>query len=361
MSRSRADRERIAELDAKILKLERSLHALRSERATIWERLDTFPVLTIPNEITSEIFLNFIPAYPGCPLIFGIDSPSQLMRVCRQWRDIALNTPQLWRAIEIDLDDERCVRAAKTWLVRSGSCPLSIRIDGFVDDFNKEAVEVILSHRSRWEYFVIDIPLAWDSCFLPDIASYPLLRQLDIRFDNADTTSPAFTFSDAPSLRTATLGEATYPSGFLPWHQLTSLSLVFQTPAECTDILKETINLIHCRLIISPYRDSDGELGVGMNLPHLESLALEHFRNLQVRTACTITTFVVPSLRRLRIADAFIRPNPVGKLSSLIAKSGCKLQELCIVGDLSTTENAYREALPSILNLSFDSAIDTVL
>ncbi|KAJ7217002.1 hypothetical protein GGX14DRAFT_358406 [Mycena pura] len=343
MSRSRADRERIAELDAEILKLERFLRALLFERATIWERLDTFPVLALPNEITSEIFLNFIPAYPGWP-------PIQLMRVCRQWRDIALNTPQLWRAIEIHIDDERCIRAANTWLVRSGSCPLSIKMNSFIE-CKKEAVEVILSHRSRWECVVIDIP--WYSHLL-DIASYPLLRQLDIRFDHADT-SPAFTFSDAPELRTATLGDFNYPSGFLPWHQLTSLSLVFQTPAECTDVLKETINLLHCRLIIAPYSEGEFEAGMNLNLPHLESLALEYLRGCP--TTCTITTFVVPSLRRLRIADAFIRPDPVGKLSSLIAKSGCKLQELCIVGNLSTTENAYREAFPSILNLSFDLAI----
>ncbi|KAJ7193770.1 hypothetical protein GGX14DRAFT_587510 [Mycena pura] len=241
-------------------------------------------------------------------------------------------------------------RAAKTWLVRSGSCPLSIKIKSFVEGVKKEAL--ILSHRSRWECVVIDIP--WDSRFLPDIASYPLLRQLDItgRFDNpSPELSPGFTFSDAPSLRTATLGDFDYPSGFLPWHQLTSLCLVSKTPAECTDVLKETINLINCRLIIARY--SEGEVGV--NLPRLESLALEHF--LHCPTTCTITTFVVPSLRRLRIADVFIRPDPVGKLSSLIGKSGCKLQELCIIGDLSITKkNVYREAFPSISNLSFDRA-----
>ncbi|KAJ7193771.1 hypothetical protein GGX14DRAFT_587512 [Mycena pura] len=347
MSCSRAERERIAEIDDEILELQRSLRSLRSERATIWERLDTFPVLTLPNEITSEIFLNFIPVYPGCPPIFGKDSPDQLMRVCRQWRDIALNTPQLWRAIEIDIDDERCVRAAKTWLVRSGFCPLSIKMNCFVEVLMIEALEVILSHRSRWQCVAIhgsDIP--WDFHFLTDIASYPLLRQLDISGISDNPDSPTFTFSDAPLLRTATLGDFDYPSGFLPWHQLTYLTLVSKTPTECTDVSKETINLIHCRLIIAEH----GE--VGINLPRLESLTLEYL--LYFPATCAITTFVVPSLRRLRVADAFIRPDPVGKLSSLIAKSGCKLQELCIVGDLSITENAYREAFPSISNLSFD-------
>jgi hypothetical protein len=66
-----ADRARVARLaavEAKILDLERSLPRLRAEKSLAQERLESFkyPVLTQPNEITSEVLIHFlIPALPA--------------------------------------------------------------------------------------------------------------------------------------------------------------------------------------------------------------------------------------------------------------------------------------------------------
>ncbi|KAF8134203.1 hypothetical protein K438DRAFT_1883436, partial [Mycena galopus ATCC 62051] len=95
------DRARVADLDADILRLERSLSALRSQRHLVLERLDSYkyPVLTLPNEITAEIFTHSLLLYPDCPPFAGRDSPTLFTQICRQWREIALETPILWRAI----------------------------------------------------------------------------------------------------------------------------------------------------------------------------------------------------------------------------------------------------------------------
>ncbi|KAJ7231501.1 hypothetical protein C8J57DRAFT_967491, partial [Mycena rebaudengoi] len=63
----------------------------------------TYPVLTLPTDITSEIFTHFLPTYPLCSLINGLLSPMLLGQICHQWRDIALGTPRLWSAIEIKI------------------------------------------------------------------------------------------------------------------------------------------------------------------------------------------------------------------------------------------------------------------
>ncbi|KAJ7749703.1 hypothetical protein B0H16DRAFT_1420221 [Mycena metata] len=51
-----------------------------------------YPVLTLPGEITSEIFLRCTRSkYPSAktpPLLF--------LEICRTWRSIALSTPALW-------------------------------------------------------------------------------------------------------------------------------------------------------------------------------------------------------------------------------------------------------------------------
>ncbi|KAJ7246231.1 hypothetical protein C8J57DRAFT_1140777, partial [Mycena rebaudengoi] len=98
-------RSRISELDARILALQESLDAVRGERENLQSRLDDYkyPVLTLPVEIMSEIFVHFLPIYPLRPPLAGLFSPALLGQICRNWREIALEIPCLWRAIEIYL------------------------------------------------------------------------------------------------------------------------------------------------------------------------------------------------------------------------------------------------------------------
>ncbi|KAJ7705931.1 hypothetical protein B0H14DRAFT_2415857, partial [Mycena olivaceomarginata] len=53
------------------------------------------PVLTLPNEIISEIFVQFLPVYPLSSPSTGPFSPTLLTQICRRWREIALTTPLL--------------------------------------------------------------------------------------------------------------------------------------------------------------------------------------------------------------------------------------------------------------------------
>ncbi|KAJ7639452.1 hypothetical protein FB45DRAFT_725271, partial [Roridomyces roridus] len=78
----------------------------------------------LPNEIVSEIFIQCLPPYPICPPFRGLSSPTCLTHICRKWRDIALTTPQLWRAIPFPASGD--YKTPQAWLERSGSCPLSI-------------------------------------------------------------------------------------------------------------------------------------------------------------------------------------------------------------------------------------------
>ncbi|KAJ6468668.1 hypothetical protein C8R47DRAFT_1223246 [Mycena vitilis] len=61
-----ADRARVPELQMRILNLERTLAELRLEQSKAQERLDSYryPILTVPTEIVSEIFMHLLPSYP---------------------------------------------------------------------------------------------------------------------------------------------------------------------------------------------------------------------------------------------------------------------------------------------------------
>ncbi|KIK60979.1 hypothetical protein GYMLUDRAFT_599444 [Collybiopsis luxurians FD-317 M1] len=91
------------------------------------------PIRRIPTETLAEIFVHCLPTdhvyavrdVKEAPLIFTV--------ICREWRRIALNTPQLWNSLHIHvplyLTADTCVRRAEgvtSRLERSGSLLLSV-------------------------------------------------------------------------------------------------------------------------------------------------------------------------------------------------------------------------------------------
>jgi hypothetical protein len=72
MLSSLEDRARLAEIEAQIRDLELSLAELPAEKTLVRER-STYPraVLTLPNEIVSEIFMHFLPLRPPLPITYG--------------------------------------------------------------------------------------------------------------------------------------------------------------------------------------------------------------------------------------------------------------------------------------------------
>ncbi|KAJ7664896.1 hypothetical protein B0H14DRAFT_3696612 [Mycena olivaceomarginata] len=86
---------RIADIDAQILELERTLSSLKEEKDFLRARLAiyTYPVLTLPNEIVSEIFVQVLPDFPRYPPPIGPLSPYPLCQICRKWRDYSVLYP----------------------------------------------------------------------------------------------------------------------------------------------------------------------------------------------------------------------------------------------------------------------------
>ncbi|KAJ7742565.1 hypothetical protein B0H16DRAFT_1247778, partial [Mycena metata] len=84
---------------------ERRRNCWRPNRGTLRDRLNayTYPVLTLPPEVMSEIFVHFLPVYPKRAPQKGLLSPSTLGQICCLWREIAFSTPQLWRTVKIFL------------------------------------------------------------------------------------------------------------------------------------------------------------------------------------------------------------------------------------------------------------------
>ncbi|KAF8150414.1 hypothetical protein K438DRAFT_2027233 [Mycena galopus ATCC 62051] len=353
-----ADRALVADLDAKILDLERSLFALRIEKQLVLERLDSYqyPVLKLPNEIIVEIFVQFLPIYPRCPPLIGRDSPALLTQICGQWREIALGTPTLWRAMSLvsspSISFELKAHLVDTWLTRSRCCPLSIHFDK--DDINdelhaSEILAAVVPHRTRWEYLDLDLSPSHIAIIQGPM---PLLCRLDLTLDDG-----TISFQEAPSLRSITLRATTPLKIAFPLQQITSLTLHLVYRSEYAVILQQTSNLVHCELgIVYDWR-STGDLPPehAIELPRLESLAL--MNEEAPDRAGFLGDFLVPALRSLRIDESFLEPAPIDELASFISKSSCKLQQVCVrssIEGLVVSKASYREAFPFIHRFSFD-------
>ncbi|KAJ6483928.1 hypothetical protein C8R45DRAFT_999748 [Mycena sanguinolenta] len=348
-----ADRVRILDLEVQILDLEASISALRVEKALVQKRLDAYkyPVLTLPNEITSKILIHFLPIYPDAPPLSGLASPTSLTHVCRQWRQVALATPALWKAIKFDnhhIPPKQIGHIADAWIRRSGSGPLSIHIGiRDLDVLNEIFAEPSAMAIARWEHLRLCVP----STFLPTIAGpMPKLRSLDFIPIPVSNSDP-FTFYDVPQLRSVFLYRWANVIN-VPWLQLTCLTLTYAKIDKCVRILTQTPNLVQCTLVLA-----DGPIGVvtpDFVLPCLKSLVLET-EYPHTKVGEFLQSFIVPSLCRLKSEQRYLGEDPLITLASFISRSGCRLEEVWITEFRPSTTNRklYRWAFSSIPTFSF--------
>ncbi|KAJ6482722.1 hypothetical protein C8R45DRAFT_762502, partial [Mycena sanguinolenta] len=76
-------KKKVASLEKKQAKLEANLSRV------------IYPVLTLPFDITSYIFVHCLPAH-GRVTPSPFRAPLLLTQVCRYWREVALTTCRLW-------------------------------------------------------------------------------------------------------------------------------------------------------------------------------------------------------------------------------------------------------------------------
>ncbi|KAJ7507108.1 hypothetical protein B0H11DRAFT_1970273 [Mycena galericulata] len=359
-----ADRPRIADIDAQVRELEEPPQFLRDERGLLnsKKRLDGYicSILTLPTEIVLEIFSLLLPVYPRRPPAIGVYSPAKLAQICHIWREIALSTRSLWRAMSFFLVKEKRLKSQmqilETWAQRSGNLPLSIAVVSRLqtDVYYPRFIQAMVPHCARWEYLRLDLPLH-DAHWAK--SRMPLLRSLEIGLYDPSGILASIPSFNAPNLHRVTL-ERYLPifDAAVPWAQLTTLILNSVTPKGCARILKRTPNLVNCSLSICESMHSTAvTFAATTSLRRLESLIIAPKCHSSPRLE--FGTLTLPALRRLQMPEFFLARDPILTLLFLISRWGCTLDDLHITH--STRSAAmYRTAFQFVPKVVLDCPTD---
>ncbi|KAJ7739921.1 hypothetical protein B0H16DRAFT_1758600, partial [Mycena metata] len=259
-------RRRLVELNTEIIEQKRVLRALHRDRAAVKNELNataTFPILTLPVEITTEIFILCLPTIEELredhrvrsdgEYLVSLQVPLSLASCCRLWRTIALATPSLWTTfpffLEENFDDFGPSDSSTTptedlgvfidrWIARAGALrPLTfvLSIALYSGDFyggSTKSTGCVQDALRRYAHRLEHLDLAAsvrDVSSLLELASvdFPLLRRVVIEDDEKTPYYYVAYFVDnflrrSPQFRELFLQDCAILSSYpIPLNQLT--------------------------------------------------------------------------------------------------------------------------------------------
>ena len=176
-------------------------------------------------------------------------APLLLGSVCRRWRAIALSTPRLWTTFGLTLRPKYLkydVLLAKTWLGRSGTCPLFIMLNskGHYQNTMRPLMQVFLRYCERWSDIHLCIPQSVMRALSSAKNRLPRLQRL---FIYGSANEPINTFENTPQLHHLHLSVCITPSMIkIPWNQLQYFDTKWRNIGSCLKLLQLTPNLEEC-------------------------------------------------------------------------------------------------------------------
>ncbi|KAJ7637378.1 hypothetical protein DFH06DRAFT_1478838 [Mycena polygramma] len=272
-----------------------------------------------------------------------VTPPLLLTQVCRDWREIALSTCELWCSVDVastkvgyekELPTDSALTLIDTWFSRAKAQPLSLAIRPVHPEISTPLMPLILSASTRFHTLELRLSKEDFDILEQDNTAFPGLRRLAL-VSSVDC-HPRSILERVPLLKELVV--ESLPTIKLP-PSLTKLEIRRRiTFATVLDVIRQCPLLMELIAGVSDRpRLSDGPPPI--TLPHLESLVIRgthvHFLTL-------------PALRRLDIINSYT-------LLALVARSNCVLQHLSIEypNPCSKLPTILR-AVPSLTSLTLE-------
>ncbi|KAJ7875682.1 hypothetical protein B0H13DRAFT_2668812 [Mycena leptocephala] len=211
---------RLKQLDDEISDLQRAIDKLRAERESLGadvkaHRALVSPVRRLPLDIIQEIFVACLPTHHNC-VMSASEPPILLGRICSFWRTISLSTPRLWSSLHVveptrpppdsntaalfERKHTQRLETMKDWLGRSGTCPLSISLEGAlylgIGALQSHGpclfLQALIPLASRWQTidFTAQAPRLTEALLHLTESDVPILQDLVIYERPAHTIDP---------------------------------------------------------------------------------------------------------------------------------------------------------------------------
>ncbi|KAJ7050174.1 hypothetical protein C8F01DRAFT_692114 [Mycena amicta] len=235
--------QNITFLEQDITFLEAELDALRAEKEEHEEELRARVSLIpysehpLPPNILSNVLI--FAANSGGRFLLGkgkLRCILTLARVCRQWRDAAFTTGELWKSITVNCGRKQAlgILSASTWLPRSGTLPININLRKILPD-SVALWNALVPHSARWRSLELEASEPVVLSLANAASDLPFFESLSIRGDVALEDGEHIS---APKLHILKLTTpfVVYQLA-LPLKQMTSLNLTGESGAGILDML----------------------------------------------------------------------------------------------------------------------------
>ncbi|KAJ7277282.1 hypothetical protein C8J57DRAFT_1713702 [Mycena rebaudengoi] len=317
-------RDELAELRIPIAHQRHPLEELERRRAVVEAKLDlyVYPVLTLPPEITSEIFVHSLPSHR---LVSPLPStpPLIFLKICSAWRLLALSTPALWTNLHLDVDTDHGALTApgkletfvETWFHRACTLPRSFSFFGDMDDSQDHSLDTILDKHAP---YLRKICLCITSDSFPNLGNgtpFPVLHHLEL--DDANISSggtPCDVFRLAPRLQSLRLAYVPPSALILPWEQLTTFSAEILSVEQCLSVVCKAPSLRE--LTYRNLYGTETTPGPSVSYPGLVSLKLTGWRSRDI-----IPFLALPNLQRLELSALSALPDDAVPLPLISSSS----------------------------------------
>lgn len=298
--------------------------------------LIVYPVLTLPSEITSTIFVHCLPAH-GRVRPSPRRAPLLLAQICTLWREVALSTGQLWGSVDLefergyigagradggeygDLPNPGAFPLLRTWLSRTKGCPVSLTLRSRHRQLSQDLLSLIPLYSKQLHRLELTLAPTDMKHLRRASAAFPRLRHLGISCydDSHSIEGLVSTFGPSSALhqlrvlshQSSIAASRTYP--FLTTLDLrdTSVPTVMEMLAQCPQLLHLRAHLRHPETL---------SVALAPVTLGLHSLILAAYNGFGAAPPM-LNYLTLPDLRRLDLRH----DSQFDVLGSFLARSGC--------------------------------------
>ncbi|KAK7048066.1 hypothetical protein R3P38DRAFT_2605743 [Favolaschia claudopus] len=287
------------------------------------EAIEAFsPIFALPFELLAKIFVLGVGSHSDSELdSYRLQDTYRVLHVCSHWRNVAIQTRQLWTGpltVSVSLGrrseakERAYAEALQGLLARSEPLPISICLRNFRSSSsfvepNVHIMRALAETSSRWRSLRIreTVPESFIKT-LAESGPFSCLEELDLRrvSRHAQLVKLAFalSFSSALRLRKLTIDlECRVP---MPWALLSEVHIfaTSQHYGNILGVLAQCANLLKASIVLSalseppPFRPTDTSLN------HLESLSLTFVGESEKFFMPFLVRLSAPALESLSLA-----------------------------------------------------------